>query len=711
MTEARQEPFWDPDLSIEQRLDDLLLRLTLEEKISQMLDKAPAIERLGIPEYNWWNEALHGVARAGRATVFPQAIGMAASFDEPLLHRIATAISDEVRAKHHEALSRGNHSRYFGLTVWSPNINIFRDPRWGRGQETYGEDPYLTSRLGVSFCRGLQGEDPAYLKTVATPKHYAVHSGPEADRHHFDAVVSPRDLWETYLPAFEACIREAGAYSIMGAYNRTNAEPCCGSPTLLGKILREQWGFKGFVVSDCAAIIDFHEHHKITKTPAESSAMAVKNGCDLNCGNCYHHLNAAVQAGLIDEAEIDIAVRRLFRARLKLGMFDPPARVPYSMISPDVVECDAHVELTCEMARESIVLLKNQENLLPLDWSRIRSIGLVGPSAHDMRVLVGNYNGFASRMVTPLEALIAAAPAGVQVAYVPGCGFGNQSLDRGWLQWEFTQSDVDVILAVMGFTPEMEGEEGATNPDIASEGGGDRTVIGLPGRQQELLEFLHGLGKPIVLVLTGGSPISVPWAQENIPAILHMWYPGQQGGTALMDILFGKAVPSGRLPVTVPKDLTQLPAFEDYAMAGRTYRYMEAEPLYRFGYGLSYTTFVYDHLDLGESVIGPEDEIQVSVEISNTGEHDADEVVQLYVENVGRSVPAPRVHLQGFQRVYIPAGGTAGADFILRASQLAVFDEEGKPFVEPGTYRISVGGAQPSDPIFTGQSAELTVRT
>ena len=697
----------DIELSFEDRARDLVSRMTLAEKVSQMVHDAAAIPRLDVPEYDWWNECLHGVARAGRATVFPQAIGLAASFNVPLMAHVAEAISDEARAKHHAAAARSNRGRYFGLTYWSPNINIFRDPRWGRGQETYGEDPYLTARMGVAFVKGLQGYHLKYLKLVATPKHFAVHSGPDPDRHHFNADVSPRDLHETYLPAFKACVVEGGAASVMGAYNRTNGEPCCASKTLLQDILRDAWGFEGYVVSDCWALCDVHLHHKVTNRPAESAALAVRNGCDLNCGNTYPHLLAAVQAGLIDEADIDTALERLFTARFRLGMFDPPEEVPYTSLGPEVVGCAEHGELALQAARESIVLLKNADNLLPLSRD-IRSLAVVGPTAYRPEVLQGNYFGFSPEMVTPLEGILAAVGPGTQVTWAESCApAGRADTNRGAV--ETAVRDAEVIIAVMGYTPALEGEEGAAMGDVDADAGGDRAAIGLPGRQLEVLQTLCETGKPVVLVLTGGSPIELNWADQNVPAILMTWYGGQAAGTALADVLFGETSPAGRLPVTFVRSLDQLPPFSDYAMAGRTYRFMEDEPLYRFGYGLSYTTFAYSNMVSETAEIAAAQTVELSVDVTNTGPVAGDEVVQLYVSDVEASVPVPRLHLEGFRRIHLEPGQTETVSFELHADQLAARDDAGRPFLEPGRFRITLGGGQPADPTSGAVEMILTV--
>jgi len=678
-------PYQDPSLPFEVRVDDLISRMTLEEKVSQMVHGAAAVERLGVPEYNWWNECLHGVARAGIATVFPQAIGMAATWDVDLIHRMAVAVSDEARAKHHEAVRQGIRDIYTGLTFWSPNINIFRDPRWGRGQETYGEDPYLTARLGVAFVCGLQGEHPRYLKVVATPKHYAVHSGPEEERHHFDAIADQRNMRETYLPAFEACVREAKAASIMGAYNRTNGEPCCASRTLLGKILRGEWGFEGYVVSDCGAIRDIHAHHKVVGTAAEAAALAVREGCDLNCGATYRALLDAVDQGLISEQEIDVAVRRLFMARFRLGMFDPPTMVPYAQIPYEVNDCEEHRQLALQVARESMVLLKNQGRFLPLVG--VKSIAVIGPNAHDKEVLLGNYNGTPSRSVTPLEGIQALASEGIKVRYARGCEILGE--DRsGFEEAVEVARGADVAVVCVGLSQEVEGEEGAAER-------ADREDIALPGVQEELLKAVYGTGTPIVVVLLNGSAVAIEWADQHAQAILEAWYPGEEGGTAIAEVLFGRYNPGGRLPVTFYRSVDQLPPFTEYDMyAGFTYRYSKVDPLYPFGFGLSYTTFAYSDLEITPKVeLGQP--IRVAVTVTNTGRVAGDEVVQLYVSDDEASYPVPIRHLEGFRRVHLAPEQSERIVFTLEPKQLYVYDDEGNGFVEPGTFTVSVGGGQP----------------
>jgi beta-glucosidase len=696
MAETADLPFRNPDLQIEKRLDDLLARLTLDEKAAQMLHEAPAISRLGIPAYNWWNEGLHGVARAGIATVFPQAIGLAAMWNVPRLREIAVAISDEARAKHHEFLRKDDHGMYKGLTIWSPNINIFRDPRWGRGHETYGECPYLTARLGVAFCQGLQGNDPNYLKTVATPKHYAVHSGPEGLRHGFDARVSQKDLRETYLYAFHACITEAKAESIMTAYNRTNGEPCAGSPTLVQKILRDEWGFGGFVVSDCWAIRDFHEAHKVTTTFEESAALAVRTGTDLNCGCSYSHLPAAVAQGLVSEADMERCLRRLFRARMRLGMFDPVARVPFADIPYERNDCDEHRALARAAARESMVLLKNEGNLLPLRRD-LHSLAVIGPNANDPDVLRANYFGVPSWSVTPLAGIRAAVSPHTKVWYTDGCkrlGMKTDGLDRaGNLSEAVSIAErADVVVLCLGLSAEIEGEQGdASN----SEAAGDKVDLKLTGLQPLLLETIVKLGKPTVLVLLSGSPLELNFAAEHVPAILQAWYPGEEGGSALADILFGNTSPAGRLPITFPRSIADVPDFKDYSMKGRTYRYLETEPLYPFGFGLSYTRFAYRDITVSPAKVPAGNPVQIGATVVNVGSRASDEVVQLYLSDVEASCATPRHSLRGFLRIYLAPEESRRVQFELSPRDLSLINDQGRRIIEPGTFRASIGGSQP----------------
>jgi beta-glucosidase len=702
----RTLPFEDPDLPLDERVDDLVARLTLAEKAAQMLHEAPAIPRLGIPAYNWWNECVHGVARAGVATVFPQAIGLAATWNARRMHEVACAIADEARAKHHEYIRQGDHGMYKGLTFWAPNVNIFRDPRWGRGHETYGECPYLTARLGVAFCKGLQGDDPKYLKLVATPKHYAVHSGPESLRHSFDAVVSVKDLRETYLPAFHACVTEAGAQSVMTAYNRTNGEPCSGSRTLLQGILRAEWKFGGYVVSDCWAIKDFHESHKVTSSWEESAAMAVKAGCDLNCGCTYEHLPSAVDQGLVAQADIDACVKRLFRARMLLGMFDPPERIPFASVPYEVNDCDRHREMSRIAARESIVLLKNDRGLLPLPKD-IENVAVVGPNAHDYDVLRANYFGIASRSVTPLDGIRAIVSRRTKVWYTDGCkllGTKTDGLGRAANLSEAVSvaQRSDAVILCLGLSADIEGEQGDAGN---SEAGGDKSDLRLSGLQHRLLETVVAVGKPTVVVLLSGSALDLTWAHEHAGAVVQAWYPGEEGGAAVADVLFGEYNPAGRLPVTFPRCVADLPPFEDYGMRGRTYRYLDKEPLYPFGYGLSYTAFQYSDIALSSHQVAVGESVEVSAIVTNTGPREGDEVVQLYVKDLEGSCALPNRDLRGFDRIALASGESKRVTFRLTPRDLSLIDEQGRRVLEPGWFRITIGGSQP-DPrsvVLTGR--------
>lgn len=675
----------DTTKSFEERVDDLVSRLSIKEKILHLTYKAPGNKKLGIPPYDWWNECLHGVGRAGIATVFPQAIGLAATFNMDLIFEMARIISDEARAKHHEFFRNNEFGRYKGLTFWSPNINIFRDPRWGRGQETYGEDPYLTAKIGVAFVKGLQGNDPKYLKVVATPKHYAVHSGPEKDRHRFNAIVSLKDLRETYLPHFKECVVDGKAYSVMGAYNRTNNEACCASPTLLQKILREEWGFQGYVVSDCGAIRDIHRNHKITASPEESAALAVKTGCDLDCGITFRKLKKALKKKLVSEADIDKSVKRLFMARFKLGMFDPPEMVPYAQIPFTVNDCEKHRQFALKVARETIVLLKNEQNLLPLKKGN-KKIAVIGPNADNLDSLLGNYNGTPSKYVTPLQGIRNKLP-NAEIQFAEGCKIVSGSEDSIDTAVKIAENS-DIVIACMGISPKYEGEERIMGSD-------DRKSLDLPEIQQQLLKKLNATGKPIVLIFLNGSPISSVWAQYNIPAIIEAWYPGEEGGTAIADVLFGDYSPAGRLPITIVKSHEDLPPFEDYSMKGRTYRYLEKEPLYPFGYGLSYSKFKHSNLSISAKTVNIGEPIKISVDIENIGEFDSDEVVQLYLKDMDSSVRCPIVRLEGFKRLCYKKGSKTNVKFEITPRQMAVIDDNGDQIIEPGRFKIYIGGSQP----------------
>lgn len=853
MASRSEEPaYLDLESSFEERAADLVSRMTLEEKIAQLGNDTPAIPRLGVPAYEWWNEALHGVARAGSATVFPQAIGLAATFDTRLMHEVATAVSDEARAKHHEFARREKRGRYQGLTFWSPNINIFRDPRWGRGQETYGEDPYLTGRLGVEFVKALQGDDPKYRKVDATAKHFAVHSGPEADRHRFDARPSERDFYETYLPAFQALVQEGKVAAVMGAYNRVYGESASASPRLLQQILRKDWGFRGYVVSDCDSIEDIFLHHKIVGTAEAAAALGVKNGCDLDCGKTYAALAPAVRQGLVREADIDVAVKRLMLTRFQLGMFDPPQKVRWAQIPYSVNQSPAHDRLSRRAAQSSIVLLKN-DGLLPLSRN-IGTLAVIGPTADEIMSLLGNYYGTPAAPVTVLNGIREAVgpktrvlyargtdlvegreepraapliePAffrlaagseqrGLQGEYFRGRDFSGEPVmkrvdsqiafrwDRssptddavargeiaadkalsgddfsvrwtgklvppvsgryelsagandgfrlfvdgrlvldGWQPSQRVQTksvfveleanrmhdvkleyfeDVrdaevrlawrrpgakppfeeaieaaraaDAIVFVGGLTGDVEGEEMTVNfPGFA---GGDRTDLRLPATQQKLLEALHATGKPVVLVLTTGSAIAVDWAKQKLPAILVAWYPGQRGGNAVADVLFGSANPAGRLPVTFYKADEKLPAFDDYSMQGRTYRYFAGAPLYPFGHGLSYTRFEYSDLQLDRERAGTDDSIGVTLNVKNAGSRAGDEVVQLYLSPRDAKRPRAIKELRGVERISLKPGEIRRVSFVIKPSRdLKHYDVEKRAYaVDAGRYDVQVGAS------------------
>jgi beta-glucosidase len=694
--QAYEFPFQNPGLSVDDRVNDLVSRMTAEEKISQMMNTAPAIDRLGIPAYDWWNECLHGVGRAGLATVFPQAIGLGATWDEDLIFRVATTISDEARAKHHEFVRNNSRKRYQGLTFWTPNINIFRDPRWGRGQETYGEDPFLTGKIGVQFIKGLQGDDPKYFKTIATVKHFAVHSGPEPERHTFDAITDERDFRETYLPQFEMGIKEGKAYSVMCAYNRYNGETCCGSTNILNGILRLEWGFEGYIVSDCGAISDIYRGHKVVGTAAEAAALGVRAGTDLECNSVYRNLKESLEKKLITEQEIDVAVNRLFVARFRLGMFDPPEMVGYTKIPFSVLDSEVNKALAKETALKSIVLLKNENNLLPLKKD-IGTVAVIGPNSDQSFVLLGNYNGTPSDPVTPLRGIKEKLNGLSEVLYAQGCnwveGLPNQK-PSAELKAEALEiaKKANTIIMCMGITPRLEGEEMRVNAEGFR--GGDRTRIDLPDVQQELIKEIYALGKPVILVLLNGSAIAINWENDNLPAIIETWYGGQAAGQALADVIFGDYNPGGRLPVTFYKSVEDLPGFSDYKMANRTYRYFTGNALYPFGYGLSYTTFKYSKLSVGKNLVKG-DSVTVSIKVTNTGKLAGDEVVQLYLSNPDASVPVPIRSLKGFKRIHLLPGETKTVSFIVTPDAFSVIDEQNKRVVNPGEFEFSAGGCQP----------------
>lgn len=678
-----------------ERARKLVEQMTLEEKVFQTVHGAPAIERLGIKAYNWWNEALHGVARAGTATVFPQAVSLAATFDEDFIEAVADAISTEGRAKFNMQQKYDDTDIYKGLTFWSPNVNIFRDPRWGRGHETFGEDPYLTSRLGVRFVEGIQGHDENYMKAAACAKHFAVHSGPEDIRHSFDAKVSRQDMYETYLPAFKACVQEAKVEAVMGAYNRTNGEPCCGSRTLLKDILREEWGFQGHVTSDCWAIKDFHEGHLVTADAVESVSLAMNNGCDLNCGNLFVYLKEAVERGMVEESRLDEALVNLFTARMKLGVFDEKGKNPYDEIPYTVVDSEEMQTLNLQAAQKCITLLKNEGDLLPLDKTKIKTIGVIGPNANNRKALVGNYEGTASRYYTISEGIQDYVGKDVRVLYSEGCHLykdGIQTLSKGRDRTSEVQGICeasDVVVLCLGLDAGLEGEEGDQGNQYAS---GDKPNLNLPGKQQDILEVAYASGKPVVLILLSGSALAVGWADEHIPAIIQGWYPGAQGGRAIADVLFGEKNPEGRLPVTFYRTSEELPEFTDYAMKGRTYRYMEQEALYPFGYGLSYTDFVYSDVKVSSNEV-TEEGITIRALLTNNGKMEGTETVQTYVK--AQREGTPNAQLKGIKKVSLRPGESKEVSITLPISAFALYDEEAVNRVGVGSYLVSIGGTQP----------------
>lgn len=681
-------PYLNHSLSLSERIEDLLSRLTLEEKAGIMLYDAKSIDRLDIPAYNWWNECLHGVARAGRATVFPQAISLAATFDVNLVKRIADAIGDEGRAKHHAAVRNGIRAQYLGLTFWTPNINIFRDPRWGRGQETYGEDPFLTARMGVAFVQGLQGDHPKYMKAAGCAKHFAVHSGPEGVRHQFNAECSEQDLWETYLPAFEALVVEGGVEAVMGAYNRTNGEPCCAHSLLMEDILRGKWKFEGHYVSDCWALRDFHEHHKITKDVYESCALAIKKGCDLNCGNSYEFVLEAVNRGLLKESDIDVSIRRLLRAWFRLGFFDPPEENPYTQIPDNIVGCQKHRQLALESAEKSIVLLKNEKELLPLKPTD--SFMLTGTNAASVDMLLGNYFGVSDHVTTIVEGIAKRLPAWKRMEY--RSALRPEVPNENPQDWVFFEAGrYDLVVAVLGLSPWMEGEEGDA---IATRECGDRPDPCLPPHQYDYLCALKETGTKIVLILCGGSSMILGKAAELADAILWIGYPGESGGEAVAKVLFGEVAPSGKLPITFYKSVDDLPPFEDYSMEGRTYRFMDTEPEFPFGFGLSYTQFSVDNLQQAPEN-SPKGKRDFTVDVANTGPVAGEEVVQLYVRSPEAGFRTPRSSLRAFHRVKLPAGESKQLRFSLDEAAFAMINGEGEKVILPGTYEVVTSLASP----------------
>ncbi len=689
---AQDYPFRDPQLPIGERVADLVGRLTLDEKIAQMQHAAPPVARLGIPAYNWWNECLHGVGRSGdRVTVFPQAIGMAATFDPEAIERAGEITATEARAIYNEAnRSDKGGMQYKGLTFWSPNINIFRDPRWGRGQETYGEDPYLTGLLGKAFVRGLQGDDSIRLRTAACAKHFAVHSGPEPLRHEFDADVSDYDLWDTYLPAFRDLVVDGRVAAVMGAYNRFRHQPCCASDLLLEEILRGHWDFRGYVTSDCGAVDDFFRFHRTHPDAASAAADAVAHTTDLECGSAYGQLAEAVRRGLISEREIDEALARLLAIRFRLGAFDPASCDPCATLPYSVLECEAHRAHALKMAHESMVLLKN-DGILPLRHD-LRRIVVLGPNADAPDVQLGNYNGFPSETVTPLKAI--RRKSGAEVRYLRAADYTQQEASDEEIDRAI--EGADLVIFVGGISPRLEGEAGdAGNEPLEGFLGGDRTSILLPRAQTEVMRRVKRAGVPLVFVSMSGSAVAFPWEAEEADAILQAWYGGQAAGTAVADILWGDCNPSGRLPVTFYASDDQLPPFDDYAMRGRTYRYFDGQPLYPFGFGLSYTSFEYGTPVCLTRSPRTDGEVEIAVRVRNTGDRTGDEVVQLYVSHPDAPQPRPLRELKGVRRITLRPAEEQLVLFTLTPRDLALVDQSGLRTCRAGAVTVRVGGAQP----------------
>jgi beta-glucosidase len=699
--DIKDPPIWrDPSHSIKARADDLIRRMSLAEKVAQLQNGAPGIPRIGLPAYNYWNEALHGVANNGIATVFPEPVGAASSWNPGLFHQEGTIIGIEGRAKFNDYTTKhnGNSKWWYGLTFWTPNINIFRDPRWGRGQETYGEDPYLTSEIGIEFVKGIQGDDPNYMLAMACAKHYAVHSGPEPDRHRFDAQASERDMYETYLPQFERVVREGKVGGVMGAYNSVNSVPCCASSFLLDDLLRKQWGFKGYVVSDCDAIHDIwgQQQHHFVNTPEEAAAAAVKAGCNLCCGGDYNALVRAVQKGLVTEKDIDQALYYTMWTRFRLGMFDPAGKVPYSKYTIKDNDTPEHRQLALEVARQSLVLLKNN-GILPLDRSKLKRIAVIGPNGNSTSMLHGNYHGSASHPISILDGIKQLAGTNVEVTFVQGCPITTNTAIAAWSRQDNAPprplpelnaealgnaTNADLIIYVGGITPAQEGEMF------------DRDSIELPEVQEKLVQAIQATGKPVVMVNCSGSVIALPWEDEHLPAILQAWYPGEEGGRAVAEVLFGEVNPSGHLPVTFYRATAEMPAFTDYSMTNRTYRYFSGKPLYAFGHGLSYTTFDYKSGKLHSKKIAVNGTAKVTFTVKNTGKRDGDDVAQVYFRHVGSSVPQPKLALCGFARVHLKRGESSKVKVEVPTQRLRYWDTQKKQYVvEPGDYEFLIGAA------------------
>lgn len=683
--------YLNPSLPLNIRVNNLISQMTTQEKVSQMMNSTPAIPRLHITAYNWWSEALHGVARSGVATVFPQAIGMAATFDPALVKKEGDAISDEARAMYNAAAAKGYYLQYGGLTFWSPNINIFRDPRWGRGQETYGEDPYLTSQMAVAFVTGLQGDNPAYLKVGACAKHFAAYSGPEKLRHEFNAKVSMHDLYATYLPAFHAAVK-AGVIGVMCAYNAVNGEPCCANTYLLDDVLKKKWGFKGYIVSDCDAISDIAEGHHYENDALNAAAVSLKRGVNLNCGDTYVNLTEALQKGLITEKELDSSLAVLLRIRFKLGMFDPKKDDPYNAIPYSVVNSPQHRALAKRAALESVVMLKN-DGVLPLKNDLSRYF-VTGPNADNIYSLLGNYYGVNTKFVTFLEGIAAGVAPGSQVQYKPGTELNHPNVNpEDWTTGDAHAADVTIV--VLGINGEIEGEEGES---IQSSTYGDRMNYNLPENQIEFLRKLREHNKkPIIAVITGGSPMNLAPVDSLADAVLLAWYPGEEGGAAVADIIFGKASPSGKLPVTFPMSYSQLPPFEDYSMQGRTYRYMTETPLFPFGFGLSYAHFAFSDMKISSPAVHKDQPFKVSATITNKGKYGGEEVAQLYISDKSGRKDVPLYALKGFKRILLHPGESKTVSFMVTPEMMAVINENGESVIDAGEHEIYIAGSVPTE--------------
>ena len=681
--------------SFNKTADSLLSLLTIEQKASQMLSTSVSIPEHKIEMYNWWNEALHGVARSAKATVFPQAIAMGATFDPDLIKKTADAISTEARAMYNIFSNKEMRTEYTGLTFWSPNINIFRDPRWGRGHETYGEDPYLTGKIGKAFVNGLQGNHPKYLKVAAGAKHFAVHSGPEASRHSFNAKVNYQDLNETYLPAFKELI-DANVEIVMCAYNRLNDEPCCGSKTLLNDLLREKWGFKGHIVSDCGAIYDIKPNHNFTVSEEESVAYAIKGGVDLNCGSLYKLIPKAIEKGLLSEQDLDKSLKRLFMTRLKLGILKKVNDNPYAELNEKNINSKNHVKLARDVAAKSIVLLKNKNNILPLS-KNINRVFVTGPNAANVNTLLGNYNGLSPNIVTPLEGITAKVSNGTIIRFNKGVDLIS---DNNRMEWSTSLAgSSDVTIAVMGISALIEGEEGAA---ISSDANGDRNSISLPNNQIDYLKKLRNSAgdKPIVLVIKSGSAIDLSEISNYVDAIVYAWYLGEQGGNAIAEIIFGDINPSGKLPITIPESISHLPKYNDYNMENRTYKFTNHKPMYPFGFGLSYSNFVYKDLSLKKNKISVGDSIELNFEIHNNSMVPGEEVIQIYIKDILASFRTPNSSLIYFDRVYLDSGEKKTISIVIDKEMMGTFNNKGVKVIEPGNFKIFVGGSSPGERSF-----------